>query len=88
MIKTPQTHPDHPVVGRYWGAHSFKHYKTQVFYCDSYDSNIGYWMTNIADLSDRTNISERAIWRTWWPATDHGEHFFICQWGVKISKTI
>ncbi len=86
MIKTALSHPDHPIVGRFWGAHSFKHDKTQVYYCDSYDSEIGYWMTNIHDHSDRVNISERAPMRTWWPAEDKGDHFFIVQWGVRFPK--
>lgn len=58
MIKTPLTHPDHPVVGRF-----FKFWP-RVYFCDSYDPAIGYWMTNVADPSDRRNVSERAIGRT------------------------
>jgi len=84
MIKTPQTHPDHHVVGKFWGAHSFKNDKTAVYYCDSYDSDLGYWMTNILDHTDRRNISERAPWATYWPAEDKGTYFWVTQWGVKV----
>lgn len=59
-IKTPQTHPDHPVVGRFFKSWS----QPNVYYCDSYDPAIGFWMTNVADASDRRNVSERAIGRT------------------------
>lgn len=58
MIKTPQTHPDHPTVGKY-----FRGYDQIVYFCDSYDSDIGFWMTPIAE-GERKNVSERAIGRT------------------------
>lgn len=32
-----------------------------TYLCDSYDRSCGFWMTNIADVSDRRNVSERAI---------------------------
>lgn len=87
QIKTPESHPDHSIVGRYWGGHSFKHDKTAVYYCDSYDPSIGFWMTNIADSSDRKNISEMAINRTFWEADDDGDYFLIRKWGRKVSKS-
>lgn len=60
---TPATHPKHHTVGKYfasgWGG--------LIWYCDSYDPRLGYWMTPI-DATDkewrvveRTNVSERAI---------------------------
>ena len=61
QIKTPETHPDHEVVGHYfngpWGVE---------YYCDSYDPSCGYWMTPVKDDGEhkRTNVSERAIGRT------------------------
>lgn len=86
MIKTPQTDPDHGVVGKYWGGHSIKQGKTAIYYCDSYDSSCGFWMTNIHDRSDRVNISDRAPLRTYWPAEDKGSYFYISQWGVLVEK--
>lgn len=54
-IVTPETHPDHEIVGK-----KFKRYDGQVFYCDSYDPRIGFWMTPEGD-GERRNVSERAI---------------------------
>lgn len=86
MIKTPKTHPDHPVVGKLWGGHSFKSDKTEVYYCDSYDTAIGYWLTNVHDHEDRKNVSERAINATYWPAEDKGDYVWVTQWGVRVPK--
>ena len=57
-IKTPQTDPDHDVIGRLWSSWS------GIYYCDSYDPRIGFWMTNIMNPTDRRNVSERAPHRT------------------------
>lgn len=59
MIQTPKTHPNHEVVGK-----RFKAYNGRVYYCDSYDPRRGYWMTPEDNHADRTNVSERAIGRT------------------------
>ena len=61
MIKTRHTHPNHPVVGRFFIAWIDGE---QAYYCDSYDPSCGYWMTNIRDIQDRHNVSERAPGRT------------------------
>lgn len=58
-IKTPQTHPDHHTVG-----HEFKAWDGKRYFCDSYDPRIGYWMTEVGNPDNRTNVSERAIGRT------------------------
>jgi hypothetical protein len=58
-IKTPETHPDDPVVGKY-----FKAYDGRKYYCDSYDPSCGYWMTTQEGELRRTCVSERAIGRT------------------------
>lgn len=58
-VKTPQTHPDHQTVGHFFDAHDGK-----VYYCDSYDPRIGFWMTPV-DEGERKNVSERAIDRTY-----------------------
>jgi hypothetical protein len=62
MIKTRHTRPDHPVVGRFFIAWNNGE---QCYYCGSYDPAIGYWMTNIRDIQDRRNVSERAPGRTY-----------------------
>lgn len=59
-IKTPATHPDHPTVGR-----KFKSWDSKVYFCDSYDPAIGFWMTEEGNPDNRRNVSERAIGRTY-----------------------
>ena len=65
-IIAPETCPDHSVVGRYFRGWL----KGVIYYCDSYDPHIGYWMTPVK-VSDenpnpqRTNVSEWAISRTY-----------------------
>lgn len=68
QIKTPETHPDHHTVGRYFCGPG-----GTEFYCDSYDPRIGYWMTSrdcvgrdVETLTNeqRRNVSERAIGHT------------------------
>ena len=65
-IRTPKTNPDHDVVGHFFRATDWRPSPpvTAMYYCDSYDPSIGYWMTNVDDASDRKNVSERAINRT------------------------
>lgn len=65
-LKTPETHPDHHTVGKYFCSG----WDGVIYYCDSYDPSIGYWMTPI-DVTDkdwrpveRKNVSERAIGRS------------------------
>lgn len=66
-ILTPETHPDHHTVGRFFNA-----WDGLLYYCDSYDPRIGYWMTALCvnptngvppcnTPPRRTNVSERAI---------------------------
>lgn len=88
MIKTPETHPDHHVVGKYFGGHSTKTDKTEVFYCDSYDTAIGYWLTSVTipGAPERKNVSERAISATYWPAENNEDYFWVTQWGVRVPK--
>jgi hypothetical protein len=59
MIKTPESHPDHPVVGKFFDA-----YDGKIYYCDSYDSSCGFWMTEYKNPENRKNVSERAIDKT------------------------
>jgi hypothetical protein len=71
-IITPETHPNHSVVGKLWI--SVWSEKGLVYLCDSYDPRIGYWMTPVEGSPtvneygspiERKNISERAIGRTY-----------------------
>lgn len=85
-IKTPKTHPDHHVVGHYFAGYSCSTGKTEIYFCDSYDSRIGYWMTNVNESKDRKNISERAIGRTFMEAVDKGSYWRVDNWGKQIAK--
>jgi hypothetical protein len=74
-ILTPETHPEHDTVGHYFKAHGC------IYLCDSYDTTIGYWMTPAfgeehaltGRKPKRTNVSERAIGRTFHIVHDVGE---------------
>lgn len=59
-IKAPVTHANHPVVGHY-----FRNWEGKIYFCDSYDPQLGYWMTDVLDHCHRRNVSERAIGRTY-----------------------
>jgi hypothetical protein len=58
-ILTPANSPGHWVIGRLWVG-----YNGQFYFCESYDPRMGFWLRNIANPSDRRNISERAPTRT------------------------
>ena len=55
---------NHAVGHRFRGSNWRPPYGPVVFRCTSYDSRQGFWMENEADPSDRHNVSERAIGRT------------------------
>jgi hypothetical protein len=68
VIKTTQTDPDHETIG-----FTFQNWEGLLFFCDSWESNLGFWMTRVdspperrGDLHSkfRRNVSERAIGRT------------------------
>lgn len=84
MIKTPETDPNHYVIGKYFKGMGI------LWYCDSYDTQLGYWMTpvfgerdpNIYGKTERINVSERAIDRTIHTIhrDDFGDRpFYYCQ---------
>lgn len=65
-IITIETHPAHHTVGKDFAAYNGRRYL-----CDSYDPNLGYWMTQrlvdgSLNLEDRRNVSERAIGGTFY----------------------
>jgi hypothetical protein len=80
MIKTPETHPDHSVVGHLYRGPTYDR-GPQIYYCDSYDSEIGFWMTNVADATDRRNVSERAIDRTFHALERYDVEYAVHVWG-------
>lgn len=74
VILTPEDRPDHHTIGQRFQG--FCHYdmKIVVYYCDSHQSNYGYWMTREDCPPEhrqdeegkwRKNVSERAIGRTY-----------------------
>lgn len=63
-LMTPETHPNHETIGR-----RFKGWDGNIYFCDSYDPDIGFWMTRV-DAPEgveprRANVSERAIGRSY-----------------------
>lgn len=58
-ILTPQTHPNHEVIGQLFAAH-YPQGGAGIWYCDSFDPRQGFWMTLVNGLH-RTNVSDRAI---------------------------
>lgn len=53
------------LVGRKCRGYSFKHSKVVVCLLESYDPSHGFWAVNVDDPTDRHDLSERAIDRTW-----------------------
>jgi hypothetical protein len=84
-LLTPENRPDHAIIGQIFKGHGF------FYYCDSYDPAQGFWMTPLYDQYDavlkrpvpRTNVSERAIGRTfhdvWIMRCPDGEPIAGCQ---------
>jgi hypothetical protein len=62
-VLTVKNRPDHHVIGQFYTGWTTG--QQQIYYCDCWVQNAGYWMTNVRDPSDRRNISERAIDRTY-----------------------
>lgn len=82
-IKTPYTHPNHETIGRVFKGYSVKHSKAALYFCDSYDPDCGFWMTNIQDIEDRNNVSERAIGRTYHRDYSGDAEAIAAQWVAK-----
>lgn len=82
---TPESDPEHCFVGHDFMGHSLKHNKTARWYCKSYDA-AGFNMVNRSDPEDETNVSDRAIGRTFHDIYDLGWGD-MSLWGiVKIGK--
>lgn len=78
-VMTPEAYPQHPTIGRFFSAGI----GNEVYFCDSYEPRLGFWMTNVVDASDRRNVSEMAINRTFHtlddsskPKKDEGRHYW------------
>jgi hypothetical protein len=100
-IITPETHPQHPVVGRDFVGGA----TTGRYHCDSYDPQMGFWLTprQPANLDgaplERINVSERAIGRTFhevWVDNYGDERFeytaegwtsFLRRWNKHFAET-
>ena len=52
-------------VGREFKSWSLKHHGPAVYRAESYDDSHGFWMVNVDDPTDRRDVSERAIGRTY-----------------------
>lgn len=83
---TPKTHPNHSTVGHHYAGYSFGYSRTEIYFCDSYDPRLGYWMTNVNDPADRRNVSERAIGGTFHEATERGTHWWVRSWDSRVEK--
>jgi hypothetical protein len=82
---TPESHPEHSVVGCYFAGYSYLTGKTEIYHCDSYDPALGYWLTCVT-ATDRKNVSERAIGRTFYEAQERQDDFYCPQWNVRVEK--
>ena len=85
-IITPATHPKHHTVGHHYAGTNWSRVRTEIYYCDSYDPQQGFWMTNVNDPADRKNVSERAIDRTFMEAEDRGAHWWVSRWSSRHDK--
>lgn len=92
MIKTPEEFPNHQVIGQYFKGHgsSERDYASEVYWCDSYDTNQGFWLTSLTTPERRINVSERAIDRTFhtvWHNDTSKTDSLYCNWGkLKLEE--
>jgi hypothetical protein len=62
QIKTMETHPNHPHIGHYYKSWARD---GKVYRCVSFDYRLGFWMENVFDPLDRTNVVVAALGRTY-----------------------
>lgn len=73
-VLTPLERPQHHAIGRY-----FIGWDQQVYYCDSYDPRVDYWMTNVIEPTfGRRAVSPRAISRTF--------HHLQDEWKPRVPR--
>ena len=77
---TPETHPNHHVVGR-----EFMGWDARRWFAESHD-HCGYWMYATDGSGDWSNISERAVGRTYHEIYELDGRKF-CSWGRVRSYT-
>jgi hypothetical protein len=78
---TPQSHPDHHVVGQDVMGWSMKRNEAARFHCYSHDAS-GYNLVDRADPEDHKNVSERVIGRTFHLIHDMGAGRETSAWGA------
>jgi hypothetical protein len=90
-IMTVQDYPKHQVIGTFYYG-----FDQQVYLCDSYEDNAGFWMTNVLDHSRRKCLSGSAIDRTWhgaqndwrrvWQGDVTGKQYFVVDTAVGLDR--
>jgi len=78
---TPESHPDHHVVGQDVMGWSQKRGEAARFHCYSHDAS-GYNLVDRSDPEDHKNVSERAIGRTFHLINPMRDGREVCAWGV------
>lgn len=88
-IKTPETDPNHMVIGHYFKTSAGSAKGTAIYFCDSYDPAVDFWMTPVTRTKEvqRTNVSPRAIDRTFHTVYEDRGNVF-CTWGPLIAEEI
>lgn len=77
------THPEHPVVGKEFMGHDWltKGFGGVRWFCESHDAE-GYWMYATNGSGRWTNVSERAIGRTFHQIDNNGGRLYCPGWKV------
>lgn len=83
---TPKTHPGHPIVGHHYAGCSDATHHTEIFLCNRYDLDLGYWLTNIANPHDEVLADVSDMGRASVKAHDRGDHWYIWRWCQRATK--
>lgn len=73
-------------VGKFFACHDVVKDCIVVFFCDCYDTGLGYWMSEYLNPTNRRNVAERTINQEYWEAIEEGEYFWCQNWGRKVHK--
>lgn len=78
---TPVTHPDHHTVGKEFGGHDHQdsEWAGKRWFCFSHD-RAGYWMYATDGSGHWTNVSERAIGRSFHEIHVEPDGRRYCHW--------
>jgi hypothetical protein len=82
MSRTVKTHH---TVGHHFSGTNWNRVRTEIYFCDSYEENHGYWMTNVNDPADRKNVSDRAIDRTF-HRVEERDTYWLGRSGCRFEK--